>query len=71
MCEGKLLTQQVNSHIYSISLGDHETRKKPTYQARAALDEAQKRGGKNIATQEKPSERQQKLWLENKGREKD
>lgn len=53
MYEGKLLTQQVNNHIDSISLGDSKTRKKPTYQARAALDEAQKRGGKLITTQQK------------------
>lgn len=71
MYEGKLLTQQVNNHINSISPGDCETRKKRTYQARAALDEAQKRGGKLTTTQQKPSQRQQKLELENKGREKE
>ena len=61
MYEGKLLTQQVNNHIDSISLGDSQTRKKPAYQAREALDEAQKRGGKLITTQQKPSQRKQKL----------
>lgn len=53
MHEGKLLTQQGNNHINSISPGDHETRKKPTYQAQATLDEAQKRGGKLTTTQRK------------------
>lgn len=44
--EGKLLTQKVNDYIKTMSLGDRETRKKPAYQARTALDEVQKRGGK-------------------------
>lgn len=50
--EGKLLTQQVNNHIDSISPGDCETRKKSMYQARAALDEAQEKGGKLTTTQQ-------------------
>ena len=37
----------------SISPGDCETRKKLMYQDRAALDEAQKRGGKVTTTQQK------------------
>lgn len=51
--ESKLLTQQANNHINSIPPGDHETRKKPTYRARADLDEAQRRGGRVRTTQQK------------------
>ena len=53
MYEGKLLTQQANNHINPISPGDRETRKKPTYQAREALDKTQKRGDKLRTTQQK------------------
>lgn len=54
----------------SISPGDHEARKEPTYQATAAFDEAQRRGGKLRTTQQKKQVRGSKSCSLTKGEER-